>query len=365
MGKKGKKLLIISLILLLLLAVYGIAMAVMNKDKKEDEDNQGIAVSQVGTENITSFSYSCEDTENEFLTLYKENDIWYYKQDKDFPVNQDFVTAMAKSAADVSASRKLEGDVQELSAYGLDNPTVTVHLNLKDGSEKTFYIGAYNESAESYYLRIEGDSSVYLIDGSLKLNFTMGLYDLAQMEEFPLVETGSFVHVKVEDNDTTMEIKGSVKEDAEEYVGEKNYLEQEKTWLVSKDGSVYEEGNQNNLKTLIEAMSAYEFYREVNYKASDEDLESYGLKDPAVTLTVDYQVLDEKTARIEQRGDNINEVVCDTLDKQYILYIGDKTNDTNYADDYYVRLEGSDIIYTMEKNTIEAIINLNVNDYIN
>lgn len=364
MSKKWKKLLIIGLILLLLLAAYGITMTFMDGKKKEDKGKQDVAVSQVGTEHITSFSYSSEDTGNEFLTFYKEKDIWYYQEDKEFPVNQKIVTVMAKAAADLNATRKLEGDVQELSAYGLDHPAVTVHLNLKDGSKKSFYVGSYNESTESYYLRMDGDSSIYLVDGNLKLNFTLGLYDLVQMEKFPLVETGSFVHVKVEKNDGTVEIKGTVKDDAKKYVGQKNYLEQEKTWLVSHNGSEFQEGNQESLSALIGAMSGFEFYREVNYKASEQDLESYGLKNPAVTLTVDYQVLDESTARVEQRESNVNEVVLDTMDKQYVLYIGDKTKDTNYANDYYVRLKGSDIVYTMEKSTIEAILDININDYI-
>lgn len=363
MGKKGKRLIGVVGVLFLVMLVYVVVTKVIIGNTDTEDDTTRIAVSQIGAENITAFSYACEETNGEFLTMIRENDIWYYEEDRNFPLNQSFVTSMAKTAAEINASRVLEGDLQELSEYGLENPSLTAHVTQKNGDIVTFYVGDYNETAEAYYLKKEGDSNIYLVNGSLKMSFDMSLYELVKMEEYPTVETGSFVHVKIEKDDLVMEIKGVVEEDASEYI-ENNYLEKEKTWYISVDGSEYKKGNQVRIKALIEELSGYSFFREVNYKAENSELVSYGLENPSITITVDYQVLDETTARVVEHGDRINEIVCDTLDKQYILYIGNETSDKVYAEDYYAKLKNSNAICTVETSTLNRILELNVDQYL-
>ena len=64
MSKKIKKLLIVIIVLVLLVAAYFvITKFVIKNDESTDEKSDNIAVSQVGAENIVSFTYKCEDTE--------------------------------------------------------------------------------------------------------------------------------------------------------------------------------------------------------------------------------------------------------------------------------------------------------------
>lgn len=58
MSKKIKKLLIVIIVLVLLVAAYFvITKFVIKNDESTDEKSDNIAVSQVGAENIVSFTY--------------------------------------------------------------------------------------------------------------------------------------------------------------------------------------------------------------------------------------------------------------------------------------------------------------------
>ena len=369
MSKKVKRLLLVVVVLCVLTALYFIlTKTVLKPDDEENKNEQkdNIAVSQVGAENIRSFSYCCADTNNEFLTLIKDKgDVWHYEKDESFPLNQKYVTVMAKGLGSIKAERViLKEEAGDLSEYGFDNPTISIRFTENDGTETACYIGNENASTENFYFRIEGDSNIYQINADLKVNFTMGLYDLFDMEDYPLVETSSFRHVEIQNGDQTMHLKGVIEEDAEEHISiNSSYMEKDTSWYVGVGNEDYKLGNQITIKALIEELSKFAFYRAVDYNVDENKYAKYGLDQPKAVIKVDYQVLDETTARTVEVAEGISEIQCDPIDKQYTLYVGNASNDTNYADDYYVRLEGSTKIYTIESSALERFLQLDSSTY--
>ncbi len=178
MNKKVLRIVIILIVLAALVGAYFALTTFVKDDGDEESAEDTVAVSQEGVENITAMSYLSDETNGEYISLHKENDVWYYDADNEFPLNQTYVTAMAKSVAQIEADRELEGEIADLSEYGFDNPLVTVKVEYKDGTNKTVYVGNYNESTENYYLKTEEPDTIYRVDGSIKLNFEMGLYDI-------------------------------------------------------------------------------------------------------------------------------------------------------------------------------------------
>ena len=360
MGKKVKRLLIIVFVLLFLIASYFIIKSVIKDEKKEDDKKDNVAVSQVGAESIVSFTYKCEDTDYKDLTLVRNKDKeWHYSEDEDFPVNQSYVTNMAKSLSEVEAERIIKSDeAGELSEYGFDKPVISISFKEEDGKEHKYFIGNENASTENYYFRIEGDDNIYQINPDLKVMFMMGLYDLFDMETFPKVEESSFREIDIKSGDNHLRVKSVVEEDAQESIGSEDYMEKEISWYAAKGDEEYRKGNQITLQAMIDEMMDYYFFRAVDYKLDESKYEKYGFNKPLAVVNVKYQVLDETTAELVEVADGINEVQCDTIDKEYTLYIGNKTRDTDYADDYYVYIEGSDKVYTMESAALSRMITL-------
>lgn len=366
MNKKIKRLLLVVVVLALLVGTYFVLTKfVIKKDSESKVQKDNVAVSQVGADNIVSFTYKCEDTDNKELTLVKNKDNeWHYSQEETFPINQSYVTKMAESLSNVEAERIILADeADELSEYGFDNPLVTIDFEEKDGTKHSYYIGNENASTENYYFRMEGDENVYQINADLKVMFMMGLYDLFDMETFPKVEESSFKEIDIKSGDKHLKVKSVVEDDAKEVMTSDDYMEKEITWYAAKDGEEYKKGNQITLQAMIDEMTEYYFFRAVDYNVDETGRSKYGLDKPSAVINVKYQVLDETTAELVEVADGINEVQCDTIDKEYTLYVGNKTSDTNYADDYYVYTEGSNKVYTMEAASLTRMLELDVESY--
>lgn len=366
MKKKYMRLLGVAAVCLVLVIGCIVWMNVRKKDPDPSSDaSDNVPVSQVGAENVVEMTYRCEDTENKDLTLVRDSDdVWHYAKEKDFPINQTYVTKMAQMLGTVEAERIIPAsEAQELSEYGFENPLVTISFRERDGKESTYYVGNENASTENYYFRMEGDDNVYQINADLKVMFMMSLYDLFAMEEFPKVEESSFRVVTIQSGDKELRVKAVIEDDAEEYVTSDDYKVKKISWYAAKQGEDFRKGNQISLQAMIDEMEDYYFFRAVDYKVDQAGKAKYGLDKPLATITVDYEVLDETTARLVEVSDGVNEVQCDPIAKQYVLYVGNKTMDTDYADDYYVMIEGSDKVYTMEAASLSRMIDLDVDSY--
>ena len=141
--KQKRTLILLVLVFVGLLALYtGINIYQRHTSSKEDSENT-ILVKKLSS--LTSISYN----NGEELNFVKENGIWYYAKNKEYPINQSYLKEMASQFQKIVAVRELKnGD--SLSDYGLDKPSYTLKVKDKSGAETTYYIG--NATGENYYL---------------------------------------------------------------------------------------------------------------------------------------------------------------------------------------------------------------------
>ena len=85
---------------------------------------------------------------------------------------------MLSSLGSMTADSTVESP-EDVSEYGIDQPTQQVTLNFSDGSEKTLTFGMENEIVGGIYVQVSGDDNVYLV-GSSYVNTTLnkGVDDL-------------------------------------------------------------------------------------------------------------------------------------------------------------------------------------------
>ena len=74
-------------------------------------------------------------------------------------------------------------EYEALETYGLNAPQKSVTLTLSDGSVKKLMIGNYNDIVGYYYMMVEGDSNLYLVDGTLLNAFEVSYTELEFIEE--------------------------------------------------------------------------------------------------------------------------------------------------------------------------------------
>ena len=355
--KKSTKLVSAVVVLAVLGGVYvGLNTYVSKEEKTESsEEESKTEVFSVKTDDIKSLEFIVDKKE---VTFEKKDDSWVKKDETAFPVNQTTLDSAASAIKKVEADRVLE-DVEDLTEYGLDSPSNTVTVDTADGTTK-LNIGDENTSTNQYYIsRDDDDSTVYVVAAD-----TVSLYDYAQGEDFPTIDSSTVKKVQVSEN-------------KDSYVLEEN--SDGATWNVSGDGSSDKESADTTAAgNVTSGLGSFAFDQFVNYNA--EDLSQYGLDKPYATITVDYQeeVKDDSTDSTKsgendstasesdsESGDSADtdsnsedaDSKTTTVDKQLVIYVGDEAGDGSR----YVTVDNKQI-YTMSTDTLSAVIDKTPSD---
>ena len=357
--KKSTKLVSAVVVLAVLGGVYvGLNTYVSKEEKTESsEEESKTEVFSMKTDDIKSLEFIVDKKE---VTFEKKDDSWVKKDETAFPVNQTTLDSAASAIETVEADRVLE-DVEDLTEYGLDSPSNTVTVDTADGITK-LNIGDENTSTNQYYIsRDDDDSTVYVVAADTVSPFMDSLYDYAQGEDFPTIDSSTVKKVQVSEN-------------KDSYVLEEN--SDGATWNVSGDGSSDKESADTTAAgNVTSGLGSFAFDQFVNYNA--EDLSQYGLDKPYATITVNYQeeVKDDSTDSTES-GENDSTASesdsesSDTTDTDsssedadsktttvVVIYVGDEAGDGSR----YVTIDNKQI-YTMSTDTLSAVIDKTPSD---
>ena len=384
--KKSTKLVSAVVVLAVLGGVYvGLNTYVSKEEKTESssEEESKTEVYSVKTDDIKSLEFIIDKKDTVFE---KKDDSWVKKDETAFPVNQTTLDSAASALEKVEADRVLE-NVDDLTEYGLDSPSNSVTVTTDDGTTK-FNIGDENTSTNQYYIaKDDEDSTVYVVSSSTVTPFMNSLYDYAQGEDFPTIDSSTVKKVQVS-------------QDEDSYILEEN--SDGATWDVSTDGSDKETADTTAAGNVTSGLGSLAYDQFVDYNA--EGLSKYGLDKPYATITVDYQeevendssdesesdseasesVTEDDTDSTEDTsGDGIDSTASDdgssgdsseseaaadssddgdstettTVDKQLVIYVGDNADDGSR----YVTIDNKQV-YTMSTDTLSAIIDKKASD---
>ena len=383
--KKSTKLVSAVVVLAVLGGVYvGLNTYVTKEESTESsEEESKTEVYSVKTDDIKSLEFIIDKKDTVFE---KKDDSWVKKDETAFPVNQTTLDSAASALEKVEADRVLE-NVDDLTEYALDSPSNSVTVTTDDGTTK-FNIGDENTSTNQYYIaKDDEDSTVYVVSSSIVTPFMNSLYDYAQGEDFPTIDSSTVKKVQVS-------------QDEDSYILEEN--SDGATWDVSTDGSDKETADTTAAGNVTSGLGSLAYDQFTDYNA--EDLSKYGLDKPYATITVDYQeeaendssdesesdseasesVTEDNTDSAEDNsGDSIDSTASDdsssgdssesedaadssdtgdstettTVDKQLVIYVGDNADDGSR----YVTIDNKQV-YTMSTDTLSAIIDKKASD---
>ncbi len=94
-----------------------------------------------------------------------EGGTWHIEKPTTEEADHDKVQAAVSSVVQLSASRTLTEDIENLAVYGLAPPQAVLTMTLKNGGERTLLIGDKNPTGNSYYVRRpdEAEMTIYLV----------------------------------------------------------------------------------------------------------------------------------------------------------------------------------------------------------
>ena len=371
MTKNTKKLLGLVGALAVLGGAYG-GIVWINQNNEEKAAEQSKAEKEANTfylsqmEEPVSISYT--NSYGTFAFSYDtENETWSYDSDEHFPVTQSYLTSISSDLKSFTAERKLEEVQDDLSVYGLDNPSCTITAKGSDDTEVTIQIGSLNSYNSDYYAKVEGSDDIYTIASSYVSDISNDISALQEKESFPTITSTSITDVQLVKDGITLDMEKEVtQEPASEEVEtesesseseskvseeettkavsdstEEGLTEEESTvemvdvtrWVFTQDNKTQRVDESDDIHDLLVNMVGLTFNDCADYYADEEEKESYGLTDNAAVLTITYQSGEEET----------------TLK----LTIGATTEDDAY---YYVSMDDSDQVNTVSKESVDAVL---------
>ena len=275
-------------VLLGILVVFCIAtFAVMRiEERREEISNSNEIILEVDSSTVESLSWNYTDeeagTENS-LSFHKE-DNWLYDEDEAFPVDEDKINELLAPFQSFGAAFIIQ-NVEDYGQYGLDDPICTIHFSTED-TDYEIQVGDYSALDEQRYVSI-GDGNVYLVEDDPAEYYSAALSDMIDNDEVPDFGTVTGVQftgaqdysVAYEEDNTT-----------DTYCAEDVYF-------TERDGK-NKPLDTDRVDSYLNSISGLDLSEYVTYNVTEEELATYGLDNPELSVTVNYTTTNEEEKEV-------------------------------------------------------------------
>jgi hypothetical protein len=168
------------LVAVVLLAALGVGVYFSNKEKAAeaakppaDAPPKILALTEGDITKVTLKKKGADET-----VLEKANGKWQITAPKPYPADQDTASQLVASTANVSGDRVVEDKASNLSAYGLNAPTLEVDITGKGGKVSKLKIGDDTPTNSGSYAIVDGDPRVFTVASYVKTGVDKSLNDL-------------------------------------------------------------------------------------------------------------------------------------------------------------------------------------------
>ena len=338
---RSKRLLILVGVLAVVCAAAFLAARV--QEQQEQVEASGETVLAIDAGNVASLAWTSGEAEYAF----HKDETWIYDADEAFPVSAEALEDVLGGVAWVNAGGVVRG-VTDYAQYGLEEPECTIEIGTAEASY-TIALGDMSAMDDQRYVSI-GDGNVYLAVTDPMDAFAVELSDLIDNDEIPQMDTV-----------TALSLTGAVEESiAYVEAGGPSYSDEDVYFLQSGEESLpldtdLVEDYLGGIRDLV--LTDY-----ATYNATEIELASFGLNDPALTVTVEY----EQQAEAAEEGAE-PETTAGTL----VLHIGRVEEAEESAEEtaesaedisqeeaqyaYYLRVGDSQIVYNLSDADGEAL----------
>ncbi len=296
--------------MLLLLCVLGLCLGgyygaqLLSQPAAVTEETGRFALTARAAEELTGLNWTANDAA--FAFTYSDG-AWSKADEPAFPVDQDAVQAFADALIGLTAVRQLDG-IAALADYGLETPSFAVTATWKDGAATTYAVGDETPFSDGWYLSLSDQNSIaYVIEDDLADDFDVTRTALATMEVLPTAETVTRITVGAAFDAAYTETSTTINAAQHWYSADGLPLDGVEELVADAQGIAWE--------ALVEPAAS--------------DLAAYGL-DSATVLTL-------------YNGD----------EAAFCLHIGS----TDENGDYYARLPGSGMVYTVASSSLSSLLN--------
>ena len=240
-----------------------------HEEKVERIKNSGETILSIPTDTVTALSW----TNEEGTFSFTKDEIWTYDEDSAFPVDEEKIDELLAQFEDFAAAFVID-DVEDYEQYGLDEPVCTISITVGEESY-TVELGDFSKMDEQRYVSI-GDGKAYLVSHNPLDEFGAVLRDMILDDTIPEFDTAKQIAFTGTENYTI-----TYDEDGTSICADDVYF---------TDGKPLDTDNVNEWLTALMGLGLTDY---VGYNVTDEELQTFGLDESDLTITLDYSNSDE------------------------------------------------------------------------
>ncbi len=283
--KRYRKLGILAAVLVvLLIAVFAVSRM---ETRKEDIQRNEEIILAIPADSVTELAWTNDQGS---FSFYKEDGVWYWEDDEAFPVDKDIIEDLLGTFEEFDSSFVID-NVEDYGQYGLDRPAATISLT-SDGKNIDIRLGDFSSLDEQRYMTMS-DGKVYLLKEDPMDTFDLSVNDVIRNDETPAYGTVKTISVRGVDDYTAEYVEDS----PDTYCPDDVYF-------TMRDGRV-SALDSARVDVYFRNVVNQELQDFVTYNADDEDLKTYGLNDPEITVTISY--VEEDDAGEDESDENVKE----------------------------------------------------------
>lgn len=268
-------------VLLAVFAAISITAVLVSRheEKVEQIKNSGETILAIPADAVTALSWTNENGTFSFT----KGDTWTYDDDSAFPVDEEKINDLLSQFGAFAAAFVID-DVEDYAQYGLDEPVCTINMTAGEESY-TIELGDFSKMDEQRYVSI-GDGKAYLVSHDPLDEFDAVLRDMILDDTIPEFDTAKQIAFSGSEDYVI-----SYDEDGTSICADDVYF---------TDGKPLDTDNVNEWLTALMGLDLTDY---VSYNITNEELQTFGLDNPALTITIDYS----------SSGENGNETDSGTL----------------------------------------------------
>jgi len=304
-------------------------------ERKEQIKNSGEPILELSSDSVQALSW---EHKGETLAFHRD-ETWLYDGDEKFPVSEDKINELLEQFQPLSAAFVIE-EVEDFGQYGLDNPVCTIHLTTEEQSYE-IKLGDFSKMDSQRYASI-GDGNVYLVQNDPLDQFDAVLSDMIQHDKMP-----SF------DQATSIQFSGAQDYSVSYEEDSSNTYCAEDVYFTRRGGKSLplDTDRVNGYLRKISNLNPTDY---VTYNVTDEELTTYGLDTPELTVTVEYTPKDEETAEVF--------VLHISRDPEEIKKPSDEDDGEDETVTAYLRADQSQIIYQISSDQYKDLMAASYDD---
>ena len=319
-------------VLLAVFAAVSITAVLVSRheEKVERIKNSGETILTIQADSVTALSW----TNEEGTFSFTKGDAWTYDDDPAFPVDEEKINNLLAQFEDFAAAFVID-DVEDYAQYGLTEPICTIRITAGEESY-TVELGDFSKMDEQRYVSI-GDGKAYLVSHDPLDEFGAVLRDMILDDTIPAFDTAKQIA----------------------FAGSENYTitYDEDGTSICADDIYFTDGkplDTENVNAWLTALMGLDLTDSVSYNVTDEELQTFGLDEPVLTITLDYSSSDEDG----------NETDAGTLilhlsqnPEELAAYNEAVENDADEIPDVtcYARVGDSQIVYQIAQTEFDAL----------